>query len=526
MPPEVLNRNVRIVMIGPFGLQPRATMSVRALSMAEALAARGHIVTMLLPPWQNPEDAGRCWEEDGVAIENIPLPPGIPGLFHLLTAFRLARRALALRPHVVHLFKPKAYSGLTHWLLAWLPRTRRPRLVVDTDDWEGPGGWNEIGGYTFAQRRFFTWQERWGLTHADAVTVASRTLESLVWALGVPPGRVFYVPNGVAGKQEAGSKRQEAGGKRQEAGGKRQEAGGKRQEAGSKRQEAGSRRQEAGSKRQEAGSKRQEAGGKRQEAGGKRQEAGSKRQETRNKRQEAESGEREARVRSLEIRDDPSCILPPAPCILLYTRFFEFSVARVVEMFQRVRQRIPTVRLLVVGKGLFGEEEELLRLAAQSGLTVTQHATRNTQHTTRNTQHETRITHHVSRLTHDVVYCGWVPTESLPGYFAQADVAIYPFDDTLVNRAKCAVKLRDLLAAGVPVVAEAVGQNREMIRHGETGWLVASGDVASFAGAVVRLLEDVQLRARMGQAAARDVRERFAWERLVDAVERAYGVER
>nr|HID12861.1 hypothetical protein [Anaerolineae bacterium] len=166
---------MRIVMVGPFGLRPRGTMVVRALPMAQALAARGHTVTLLLPPWQNLEDAGRCWEENGVTVENISLPrwgragegaslpPPIPGLFHLLTALRLARRALALRPEVVHLFKPKAYSGLTHWLLARLPRARRPRLVVDTDDWEGPGGWNEIGPYTPAQRRFFAWQERWGL---------------------------------------------------------------------------------------------------------------------------------------------------------------------------------------------------------------------------------------------------------------------------------------------------------------------------------------------------------------------------
>jgi len=196
------------------------------------------------------------------------------------------------------------------------------------------------------------------------------------------------------------------------------------------------------------------------------------------------------------------------PVILLYTRFFEFPVSRVIKVLCRVRERIPSARLLVVGKGLFGEEEELLRLAARFGLTITHPAS--------------PVTFHVSRFTHDVTYLGWVPFDILPACFAQADVAIYPFDDTLVNRAKCAVKLRDLLAAGVPVVAEAVGQNREMIRHGETGWLVPSGDVDSFAEAVVRLLEDVQLQERMGRAAAHDVRKRFAWKRLVETVERAY----
>ncbi|MCX7682213.1 MAG: glycosyltransferase family 4 protein [Anaerolineae bacterium] len=399
-----------VVMVGPFGLRPRGTMSARALPMAKALAARGHRIRLLLPPWQNPEDASRRWEEGGVTVENIALPPPAPGLFHLLTAARLTRRALALRPDVVHLFKPKAYSGLTHWLLARLPRTRRPRLVVDTDDWEGAGGWNEIGGYTPAQRRFFAWQERWGLTHADAVTVASRTLESLVWALGVPPQRVWYVPNGVSASD----------------------------------------------------------------------------------------------VGAPSASHPTPLPEPPIPrAVLLYTRFFEFPPSRVIEIVLRVRELIPETRLLIVGKGLFGEEEELLAMAAQAGLTVHRGA--------------------AAADPADVLYAGWVPAGALPEYFAQAAVAIYPLDDTLVNRAKCPAKLVDLLARGVPVVAEAVGQASEYIRHGETGWLVEPGNTASFAEAVARLLRDERLRTQLGGAAAEDMRERFSWERLVFSVEQAYG---
>lgn len=381
---------LRIVMIGPFGLRPRGTMSARALPLAKALAQRGHQVVLLMPPWQNPEDAGCSWEEDGVTVENISLPARIPLLFHLLTALRLARRALAARPDVLHLFKPKAYSGLVHWLL--LRRLRRPRLVVDTDDWEGPGGWNDLAPYSAAQRHFFAWQERWGLTHADAVTVASRTLQSLVWALGVPPERVFYVPNGISPADAA-----------------------------------------------------------------------------------------------------PRSVPPPPPTILLYTRFFEFPVERVVELLQRVRRAVPAARLLVVGEGLFGEENRLLELARQSG------------------------------LTEAIEYAGWTP-EELSRHFARAHLAIYPFDDTLVNRTKCPAKLVELAAAGIPVVAEAVGEIPQTLRHGETGWLVEAGDVAGFAEAVVRLLEDALLRERLGRAAAQDVRQRLAWERLAETVERAYSV--
>jgi glycosyltransferase involved in cell wall biosynthesis len=205
--------------------------------------------------------------------------------------------------------------------------------------------------------------------------------------------------------------------------------------------------------------------------------------------------------------------------ILLYTRFFEFTVSRVIDVFQLVREHLPQARLLVVGAGLFGEEEELFRLAAAAGLKVARPSS-----SLREAKAAQVYLEDISEDPPDVTYAGWVPLEALPSYFAQASVAIYPYDDTLVNRAKCAVKLTDLLAAGVPVVAEAVGQNREYIQDGETGLLVEPGDVHAFARSVVQLLEHPSLRRRLSQAAARDVRERFSWQTLVDAVEHAYGV--
>ncbi|MCK4450330.1 MAG: glycosyltransferase, partial [Anaerolineae bacterium] len=195
---------MRIAMIGLFGLRPKGTMSVRALPLATALVARGHRVDIIMPPWSYPQDSGREWEEGGVSIRNVTLPPRFPFLWHLMITWRLARQALALRPDVVHCFKPKGYAGLAalaFWFLKRLGLTKA-RLVVDSDDWEGKGGWNEIEPYTWLQRRFFAWQERWGLTHCDALTVASRALETIVWSLGVEPGRVFYVPNGVVSGSE------------------------------------------------------------------------------------------------------------------------------------------------------------------------------------------------------------------------------------------------------------------------------------------------------------------------------------
>jgi glycosyltransferase involved in cell wall biosynthesis len=178
--------------------------------------------------------------------------------------------------------------------------------------------------------------------------------------------------------------------------------------------------------------------------------------------------------------------------VLLYTRFVEFPVARVVDIFRRVLAQVPEARLLVVGQGLRGEERQLAALVAESGL--------------------------ADRVT----FAGWVPPGELPAHFAAADVAIFPCDDTLVNRAKCSVKLTELLAAGVPVVADRVGQNAEYIEHLVSGLLVPPGDSAAFASAVVTLLGDATLRHRLGEAARRHMQEQFTWDRLARVAEQAY----
>ena len=67
-----------------------------------------------------------------------------------------------------------------------------------------------------------------------------------------------------------------------------------------------------------------------------------------------------------------------------------------------------------------------------------------------------------------MIPAGWVERSELPAYFGAAQVALYPYDDTLINRTKCSAKLVELMAAGVPVVASRVGQNGEYIQHGKS----------------------------------------------------------
>lgn len=184
--------DMNVVMIGPFAFKPKGTVSVRAFFIARALAKRGHQVSILIPPYDNAEDSGRIWEQDGVRLENMPLRRN--DIWHqLVVPARMARRAVQLDADVIHVFKPIAYSGLAGMYLHWF--SRRP-WVLDTDDWEGTGGWNDVNPYPVLWKRLFDWQERWLPRHADAVTVVSRTLQTQVWGFGVDPAWVTYLPNG------------------------------------------------------------------------------------------------------------------------------------------------------------------------------------------------------------------------------------------------------------------------------------------------------------------------------------------
>jgi glycosyltransferase involved in cell wall biosynthesis len=204
--PHVTHPILRIALIAPFGLRAKGTARARCLPLGKALAQRGHEVTLFVPPYDSPADDGLCWTEDGVAVVNVALPPalGVSALgqaaWHARLGWRTYRAVTAWRPQVVHAFKPKGPSGLAATLLWLARRAEHPRLVVDSDDWEGPGGWNDDAraAYSGMQRRFFAWQERYGLTHADAWTVASECLCERTVAFGAPPAQVHVLHNGLS----------------------------------------------------------------------------------------------------------------------------------------------------------------------------------------------------------------------------------------------------------------------------------------------------------------------------------------
>jgi glycosyltransferase involved in cell wall biosynthesis len=84
-------------------------------------------------------------------------------------------------------------------------------------------------------------------------------------------------------------------------------------------------------------------------------------------------------------------------------------------------------------------------------------------------------------------------------------------------------KLFEYMGLGKAVVASDLGQIGEVIEHERTGLLSPAGEVGPAAEAVVRLLDDPELRARLGNAALAKAQAAYGWHahvrRTLDALQ-------
>jgi glycosyltransferase involved in cell wall biosynthesis len=148
-----------------------------------------------------------------------------------------------------------------------------------------------------------------------------------------------------------------------------------------------------------------------------------------------------------------------------------------------VARENPAARFVVVGDGILRPEVE--RHAQESG------------------------------IADRVIFTGW--RRDLPGIYADLDVLA-----VTSNNEGTPVSAIEAMAAGCPVVATNVGGLPDLIREGETGYLVPPGDAPAAATALLRVLRQPEIARRMGETARKSVRERFSSQRLITDMERLY----
>ena len=84
------------------------------------------------------------------------------------------------------------------------------------------------------------------------------------------------------------------------------------------------------------------------------------------------------------------------------------------------------------------------------------------------------------------------------------------------------MSLLEAMALGRPVIASDVGGNAELVRHGETGYLLPPGDGGALTRAMVELAADPARADELGGAGRRLQRERFTGERMVEGYRHAF----
>lgn len=105
--------------------------------------------------------------------------------------------------------------------------------------------------------------------------------------------------------------------------------------------------------------------------------------------------------------------------------------------------------------------------------------------------------------TVDVRHVRWSLVGELD-FFSHFDIGVMPLIDSPFARGKCAFKLVQYMAAGLPVIASPVGANCEVVREGVNGFLAETQEEWKLA--LRALIDDIPLRRRLGQSGRQFVR--------------------
>jgi L-malate glycosyltransferase len=120
-------------------------------------------------------------------------------------------------------------------------------------------------------------------------------------------------------------------------------------------------------------------------------------------------------------------------------------------------------------------------------------------------------------LEHQVKHLGLDKHVFLTGFRADVLSLLKAFDIFAMSSVTegLGTSLLDAMACAKPIVATTAGGIPEVVQDGGTGLLVPTRDHQAMAAAIVRLLKDVALRRRMGEAGLALVTAKFSAERMV-----------
>jgi glycosyltransferase involved in cell wall biosynthesis len=159
------------------------------------------------------------------------------------------------------------------------------------------------------------------------------------------------------------------------------------------------------------------------------------------------------------------------------------GVDYLIKSIPSVLEQCPETRLLVVGDGKV--KQELIELSRQTG------------------------------VSDRVVFTGMVPYKEVPLYVNAVDICTSP--KTGLRSGYSPLKLCEYMACGKPVVASRAS-GLEIVEDSGGGILVEPKDPQALAAAITKLLQNRELRKRMGEKGRKYVVENQSWESVAKKV--------
>lgn len=126
-------------------------------------------------------------------------------------------------------------------------------------------------------------------------------------------------------------------------------------------------------------------------------------------------------------------------------------------------------------------------------------------------------------IAEHVAFHGFVSNEELGRHYREADAFVLPaIVDDRGDTEGLGVVLVEAISHLTPVIASKVGGIVDVIKHEETGLLVAERDPAALAAAIVRVLADQPLRTKIVEQGLAHAEDYLSWRRITDRLMQVY----
>ena len=123
----------------------------------------------------------------------------------------------------------------------------------------------------------------------------------------------------------------------------------------------------------------------------------------------------------------------------------------------------------------------------------------------------------------NVTFTGVVPYSDIQNYLAICDILVSPHNPQVDGREffGSPTKVFEYMAMGKGIVASDLGQIGEVLKHNYSAILVEPGNVNQLVEGILKLVEDKELRERLGKRAREDVVANYTWEKNAERVMKA-----